>query len=433
MKYARKAVMNINLGLSRVTKLLNYLENPHERLNVLHVAGTNGKGSVCTYLTSILQDNSNQVGKFTTPHLIDVTDSITINNKPISLNVYKSIRNNLEKINDRHELNCTEFELLTCTAFQYFHKVNCQWCVIEVGLGGRLDATNVIPGDRKVSCGITKISLDHETFLGDTLVKIAQEKAGIVTKGVRYAVLDGSNEQSVIETVKDKCREMDCELTVTDADCVTNHIDTESWGRLVFEKLPLNGHYQICNLRVALAMLDGMQQRKMIDISTETIMERLQGVEWPGRLQNLNFCYDPIQKSTIPVLLDGAHNGSAAIELAKFLRNQFGGQPLTFIISVTSGKDLKSLLGPLLRPRDRVIVTEYGPVDGMPWISPMAASELSLHIKENYTSKVEVRDNLHDVVPFIMEEQQTRTPVIICGSLYLCGEVLRLHQKNLHQ
>lgn len=425
--------MNINLGLSRVSKLLSYLGNPHERLTVLHVAGTNGKGSVCSYLSSILQDSSNRVGKFTTPHLIEVTDSITINNKPISWSVYRNIRNNLETINKRHQLNCTEFELLTCIAFQYFHNVNCQWCVIEVGLGGRLDATNVIPGHRKAACGITKIGLDHEAFLGNTLTKIAQEKAGIITKGVKYAVVDGSNEQSVIKTVEEKCKEMDCQLTITDPDFGTNHINTVSWGRLVFEKLPLNGHYQICNLRVALAIIDGIQQRKMIDISTDTIMKRLQNVEWPGRLQNLNFCYDPLQKSTIPVLLDGAHNGSAAIELAKFLRKQFGDQQLTFVVSVTSGKDLKPLLSPLLRPQDRVIVTEYGPVDGMPWISPMAASELSLHIKENYTPTVEVRDNLQDVVSFIMKSQQTSAPVVICGSLYLCGELLRLHQQNLDQ
>ncbi|QLL30549.1 hypothetical protein HG536_0A03670 [Torulaspora globosa] len=422
--------MNINLGLSRVSKLLNYLGNPHERLTVLHVAGTNGKGSVCSYLSSILQDSSNQVGKFTTPHLIEVTDSITINSKPISWSVYRNIRNNLETINNRHQLNCTEFELLTCTAFQYFRNVNCQWCVIEVGLGGRLDATNIIPGHRKVACGITKISLDHEAFLGNSLVKIAQEKAGIITKGVKYAIVDGSNEQTVIQTVEDKCREMDCQLTITDPDCGTTHIDTKSWGRLVFEKMPLNGHYQICNLRVALAIIDGIQQRKMANISIDAIIKRLQNVEWPGRLQNLNFCYDPIQKSTIPVLLDGAHNGSAAIELAKFLRNQFGDQPLTFIVSVTSGKDLQPLFGSLLRPHDRVIVTEYGRVDGMPWISPMAASELSLHIKENYTPKVEVQN---DVVSCIMRGQQIRAPIVICGSLYLCGDVLRLHQENLGQ
>lgn len=423
--------MSINLGLSRVTKLLGYLGNPHERLTVLHIAGTNGKGSVCSYLSSILQDHSNQVGKFTTPHLIEVTDSITINNKPISGSVYRNIRSNLEAINSTHQLNCTEFELLTCTAFKYFHDVNCQWCVIEVGLGGRLDATNVIPGDRKVACGITKISLDHESFLGNTLAKIAQEKSGIITKGVKYAMVDGSNEQAVIQAIEEKCKTMDCKLTITDPDCTTPHVDTKSWGRLVLEKLPLNGHYQICNLRVALAIMDNIQQRNLVSLSADTISRRLQKVEWPGRLQNMNFCYDPVQKSTIPVLLDGAHNGSAAIELDKFLREQFGEQPLTFIISVTKGKDLKSLLGPLLRPQDKVILTEYGPVAGMPWISPMAGSDLLQNVKENYTANVEFKRNLHDVVEGMGELQQTKNPIVICGSLYLCGEVLRLHRENL--
>lgn len=424
--------MSINLGLSRTTRLLGYLGNPHERLRVLHIAGTNGKGSVCSYLSSLLQDRSNQVGKFTTPHLIQITDSITINNDPIPWDAYRRIRGELESLNTTNRLNCTEFELLTCTALKYFHDVKCEWCVIEVGLGGRLDATNVIPGPQKAGCGITKISLDHEAFLGNTLAEIAGEKAGIITEGVKYAVVDGTNDESVLQVVKEKCHEIGCRLIITNPDLTNRQIETKSWGRIVLDKLPLNGGYQISNLRVALAILDHLQENGLVNVSSDAIPARLSSVSWPGRLQQLDYCVDSAAKTTVPVLLDGAHNGSAAIELAKFLRSEYGDQPLTFIMAVTNGKKLDPLLGPLLRSVDRVFVTEYDPVDGMPWIHAMDVQALASEIRKNYTQNVEEVKDLNDILPSVCQDQPARsTPVVVCGSLYLCGDLLRVHKKNL--
>lgn len=427
--------MSINLGLSRIVKLLNYLGNPHEKLRVLHVAGTNGKGSVCSYLTSLLQQDQytiSHIGKFTTPHLIHVTDSITINNKPIPWDAYTSIRETLDVLNSDHGLRCTEFELLTCTALKYFHDVNCDWCVIEVGLGGRLDATNIIPGSSKHGCGITKIGFDHEAFLGNTLGKIAKEKAGIVTKGVDFAVLDGSNEQSIIDAVREQCKAVGCELKITDPNPTDTVIITDSWGRIAPKKLPLNGAYQIFNLRVALSILDHLQKNKEIHLTNDKIGEGLKNVKWPGRLQELDYCYDSAKKSTIPMLLDGAHNGSAAIELAKFLRTKYGDGPLTFVIAVTNGKNLDPLLGPLLRPQDRVIVTEFGLVDDMPWIHAMDSEELSEYINLRYTKNVENQPLLRNIIPSLASEKsESPNPIVVCGSLYLCGQLLRIHDKHL--
>lgn len=423
--------MSINLGLTRVLKLLEHLGNPHERLKVLHIAGTNGKGSVCSYLSSLLQGTSNQVGKFTTPHLIQVTDSITINNTPISLDAYQKIRKNLNLINSKHGLDCTEFELLTCTAFKYFHDLKCEWCVVEVGLGGRLDATNVIPGHCKAACGITKISIDHEAFLGSTLPQIAREKAGIITPGAKYAVVDGSNEESVIQVIRERCGDIGCQLKITDPSIGNNLIETKSWGRIVLDKLPLNGAYQICNLRVALSIFDNIQQHHNSNLTKDAVVKRLNSVRWPGRLQKLNFCYDSIHKSTMPILLDGAHNGSAAIELARFLRAEYGEQPVTFVMAVTHGKDLGPLLGTLLREQDRVLVTGYGEVEGMPWVHAMDLEELSTYIKQNFTKNVRMQEQPGTILSSLATEQVVdHTPVVVCGSLYLCGKVLRLHQDN---
>ncbi|CAI4049711.1 hypothetical protein SUVZ_13G2470 [Saccharomyces uvarum] len=427
--------MAIELGLSRITRLLEHLGNPQKSLRVLHVAGTNGKGSVCSYLSSILQQKPYHIGKFTTPHLVHVTDSITINNKPIPLDRYQDIRQQLEALNKTHSLKCTEFELLTCTAFKYFYDVKCQWCVIEVGLGGRLDATNAIPGSNKACCGITKIGLDHESFLGNTLAEISKEKAGIITEGVPFTVVDGTNDTSVINVVEDKCKALGSKLYVTDPKLNGNIIDTKAWGVFNLSKLPLNGEYQIFNLRVAIGMLDYLQINGLIDISKDEVGSRLAKVDWPGRLHRMDYCYDQLSKRTLPILMDGAHNGSAAIELAKYLRKEYGDQALTFVMAVTVGKNLEPLCQPLLRPIDQLILTQFDNVEGMPWIHATEPEKIKDFIlTKGYTENVMIESNLHQVLPSLaLTTEDQRQPIVVCGSLYLCGELLRIHKNHLKE
>lgn len=403
--------MGINLGLVRVIRLLSHLGNPHEKLKVLHVAGTNGKGSVCSYMGSVLKSKF-KVGQFTSPHLIHITDCIMVNSRAIPRNTYAGIRSELELLNTRLALQCTEFEILTCTAFKYFYDSQVDWCILEVGLGGRLDSTNVVPGILKYGCGITKIGLDHESFLGNTIAEIAAEKAGIIVPGVSRAVVDGTNDGAALRIVKNRCEQESCKLTTTSSDN-SKIIETKSWGVLE-PRIPLNGTYQINNLRVALGILDQLQQNGDIDLSKHIVLDGISKVEWPGRLQRA-------EVGGSSVLLDGAHNGSAAVELTKFLRSEYGDQPLTLIIAVTNGKKLDTLLKPLIRPQDRVVVTEFGKVDGMPWIRAMDATQLSQYIK-NLTSDVHIVPKLDEVVKNLKTE---KNPIIICGSLYLCGEVLR--------
>ncbi|KAL3229167.1 Dihydrofolate synthetase [Nakaseomyces bracarensis] len=435
--------MSIRLGLGRVSSLLSHIGNPQQYLKVLHIAGTNGKGSVCTYLSSVLaqQKTQNRVGKFTTPHLVHVTESISVDNVPIPNSRYLSIREKLDKVNQEHQLSCTEFELLTCAAVQYFKEMECHWCVIEVGLGGREDATNVIPGARKLCCGITKIGLDHESFLGNTLEEIAREKVGIVTEGVECAVVDGSNDKIVIDTVREHCTTMSCKLLITDGSMDTHEVRTVAWGILEFNgKLPLNGEYQIFNLRVALSILDQLQRSRYINVTNEELMKGLNTVQWPGRLHDLEFCFiqskgDERNKKMFPVLIDGAHNGSAAVELSKHLRKTYGDKPLTFIIAVTAGKNLNPLLAPLLRPHDHVYTTKFSSVDGMPWIQPTDPNDLCKYIKSKMTDHCIAKNSLYDVFQELSEildsdSADNKRPLVVCGSLYLCGELLRIHNLN---
>lgn len=426
--------MSIELGISRISKLLSHAGSPHNLLNCLHVAGTNGKGSVCSYLASALQCSTTggtpvRVGKFTSPHLIHITDSITINNIPISLAEFSRIRTCLEATNANHGLKCTEFELLACTAFQYFHESKCNWCVVEVGLGGRLDATNVIPGRNKI-CGITKIGMDHEGFLGSTLGQIAAEKAGIITEGVPFVCVDGTNEPQVVHAIQQQAQRTSTAIMLT-VPPSKSFVDTKSWGQIDLTSLPLNGDYQISNVSVALGMLDYLQTSDRISLTRDQLLQGIYSVKWPGRLQLLDFHYE--KDRSLPVLLDGAHNGSAAIELAKYLDQVRPNKdhPLTFVIAVTKGKKLSPLLAPILKNSDRVIVTKFGAVDRMPWIEAMDANELAQEIR-SYTKNVSIQPDLQQVLPQLAEEKCDReVPVIICGSLYLCGQLLRKHNDNV--
>lgn len=404
--------MGINLGLVRVVKLLSHLGDPHEKLRVLHVAGTNGKGSVCSYMGSVL-GSKYKVGQFNTPHLIHIRDSIRVDCQPIPMNVYSRIRNELESLNVRLSLQCTEFEILTCTAFKYFYDSQVDWCILEVGLGGRLDATNVVPGELKYGCAITKIGLDHESFLGNTIAEIAREKAGIITPGVKQAVVDGTNNENALTVVKDRCAETGCNLTVTSTEEDSKLVNTNSWG-ILEPHIPLSGEYQIHNLRVAVTVLDQLQQKDAINLDKNLVLDGLSKVRWPGRLHKIDI-------NGSKVLLDGAHNGSAALELAKYLRSQYGEQPLTLVIAVTNGKKLDTLLTPLVRPQDRVIVTKFGKVDGMPWIQSMDTDHLSQYIKK-FCSEVEIVPNVSQVIDRFKYE---KNPLVVCGSLYLCGDILR--------
>lgn len=423
--------MGIELGLARVSRLLQHLGSPQNKLKVIHVAGTNGKGSVCSYVSNMLQSPNVKVGKFTSPHLVHITDSISINNRSIPLSDYHDIKNHIAEVNKTYSLNCTEFELLSCSAILYFKQVNCNWCVIEVGLGGSLDATNVFPGANKFGCAITKISMDHENILGDTLTKIAREKAGIIVPGVKHTAVDGTNHPSVLDVIRKECASVGSNLHIVDTN-LNHEIQTTSWGAIKLDILPLNGEYQIYNLRVAISILDHLQQIQEINIGLQDILNRLSNITWPGRLQKLNLKFK--RNEFIPVLMDGAHNGSAAIELSKYLNNEYGTtEKKTFVIAVTKGKNLKPLFDPLIKPIDRVVITQFGPVDGMPWIQPNDSKELADFVRNTYTQDVTVNKNIANLFQSLRQEQITNSknePIIVCGSLYLCGEILRLHDSN---
>ncbi|SCU92398.1 LAFA_0F10154g1_1 [Lachancea sp. 'fantastica'] len=417
--------MAIELGLTKIRHLLSHLGNPQDKFKVLHVAGTNGKGSVCSLLQSVLQTNANyRVGKFTSPHLVHITDCITINGKPIPLQDFQSIKNQLQETNRKHGFGCTEFELLTCTAFEYFQRMKCNWCVLEVGLGGRLDATNCSAGVHKI-CGITKVAMDHQSFLGDTLAQIGTEKAGIIVSGVPFVAVDGTNDPEVLDVVEKRAAAVNCMASNTSSIVYGSMIKSESWGYIDRKIVPLNGSYQTSNVAVAISMLDYLQKKQLISISSQQLQSGLKSVRWPGRLQYVDFYDKDDHKKHLKLLIDGAHNGNAAASLTQFVTDSFrptGSEAVTFVIAVTQGKDVHSLLAPLIQTQDTVIVTQFGEVEGMPWISAMQVSDLASQAA-NYTKNVSTASDIQSALQQLCENHSGQ--VVVCGSLYLCGELLR--------
>ncbi|SCU90020.1 LANO_0D07294g1_1 [Lachancea nothofagi CBS 11611] len=420
--------MAIELGLSRISKLLQHLGNPQNKINVLRIAGTNGKGSVCSLLQSVLQTNANyQVGKFTSPHLVHITDCITVNGKSITVKDYNGIRSRLQEVNETHKLGCTEFEVLTCTAFEYFQIKKCNWWVLEVGLGGRLDATNCSLGANKI-CGITKIGMDHQGFLGNTLEQIGTEKAGIIVPGVQFVAVDGTNDPKVLDVIKKRTDIVHATSSLTNSIVSDNVIKTKSWGNIDRDIVPLNGDYQMSNIAVALSLLDYLQGERKASISLQQLKDGLQNVRWPGRLQNVLY-YTEGKHEPLKLLIDGAHNGDAAIALSRYIDQHVrdDDNPITFVIAVTQGKTLEPLLSPLIKPQDRVIVTRFGPVEGMPWITAMTTSDLISHVSK-YTKNVSSQPSVQKAID--QASESCSNPTVLCGSLYLCGELLRTKNVN---
>lgn len=408
--------MALDLQLHRIQKLLKLLNNPHYKPQFIHVAGTNGKGSVCSYISHMLTESGITNGKFNSPHLVEARDSIQIDNTPVPWAVYDKCRKLILDTDEKFQVGCTEFELLTCTAFQIFAESQVPIALMEVGVGGRLDATNVIPEGRTLVVGLTKVALDHQNLLGNTLAEIAYQKVGIFKEGVP-AVVDGSNDAAVLAVAREESQKLPCPLVVAsrETDC--------------YIQPPLLGEYQYDNLAVALKMISLIGDERITQSSIERGIKK---TVWPGRLQSYSFDLQKIGmgKGSVPILLDGAHNSQAAVELGKYLASVRGSGGFVFVIAVTKGKDISELFKPILTSKDIVIFTQFGNnIEGMPWIESSDAAFLKEQVQSQNVQYQEIR-TVPDVRNALLQayelSQDTAKPMVVCGSLYLVADVLRL-------
>ncbi len=408
----------IELGLSRIAQLVKHTPLSWK---AIHVAGTNGKGSVTAYLSAVLKEAGVVTGRFNSPHLIDRWDCISIQDQPVSKNVFTQAENEVKDRDQKYGIRASEFELLTATAFEVFNRAHVQVGVVEVGLGGRLDATNILqPQDVLVSV-ISKIGLDHQTMLGWTPEAIAGEKAGIMKEAVP-CIVDGTNESCVLQVLREHAKRVKTTLSEVKPETATR---TMKVLEPILQDLDMAPHQQanlLLAIEAARAAESSLKPKKPVEGSLDVISR----VTWPGRLQILNL--QPLLGHNITVLLDGAHNVQAAESLAAYvdqrIRQQSGS--VTWILAATRGKDLLQFLGCIVKPQDKVIATMFGPVDGMPWVEPVehgeivqAARRISEAIKVTETKTV--REALHGV-----SETHDAGPVVITGSLYLVSDVLRV-------
>lgn len=408
--------MVLNLSLGRIGPLLAQLASI-QRISwpkVVHIAGTNGKGSTSAYVSHILVSSRVKTGRFNSPHLVEARDSIQIDNCPVDKVCYELATREVEDINDKYGFQCTEFELLTATALNCFAKHQCQVAVLEVGVGGREDATNALGTESIAVTAITKVGLDHQGLLGNTLREIAHQKVGIFKHGVT-AVIDGSNDPEVLEVAHTEAKIVGCPLLVSSRDQIPLGISPK-----------LLGDYQYDNLALALKVIEVLKRDTSLNITTKSIKLGVESTVWPGRLQMVSV---PIENSTneLQILLDGAHNPQAAVQLRLYLDTVRPKNGFIFIMGFSKGKDIKPILRTLLSPEDTVITLQFTtPVEGMPWVESIEAVELKAAVEECGFHAIS-SENLTNALQIAYDESESKDKkVVICGSLYLVADVIRL-------
>jgi dihydrofolate synthase / folylpolyglutamate synthase len=406
--------MGIKLGLGRIRQLLQELGDPQTSFRSVHVAGTNGKGSVCAMTASILNASGLRTGLYTSPHLVDFRERIVVDDKMIPeadvAALAQEVRDAGERSSDSEVRPLTFFEVTTAIAFLYFARNGVEVAVIEVGMGGRLDATNVIDPD---VCIITRISREHVEFLGDTVAKIAYEKAGIIksSRPVITAEEDPVALKVLDSAAKDRgaCLlrlgiDFGFRLTGSDRSGVTVHLS--SLGRSVH--VPLLGAYQASN--AAMACEAALELRKAgLRITEESIALGLSRVSWPGRLE--------IIRDRPLVILDVSHTPEGArVAVEEMLKIRQG--HTTVVLGVLNDKDLEGIASEFGKVADSVIAT-------MPETKRAFPAEKVREAMSRFCNDVSVCSDVGESLARALEGSGTGDTVVIGGSLYTVGEAKR--------
>ncbi|MEG4235246.1 folylpolyglutamate synthase/dihydrofolate synthase family protein [Microcoleus sp. Pol11C3] len=406
----------VHLGLERIHQLLQKLDNPHKQVPIIHIAGTNGKGSVCAYLSSVLTEAGYRVGRYTSPHLIDWTERICINQKPISPTELQQCLQRVVAATENNNETPTQFEIITAAAWLYFAEQKTDIAVIETGLGGRLDATNVC--ETPLASVITSISLEHWQILGPTVADIAGEKAGIL-KAKCPAVI-GELPESARIVVEKRIQELDCPATwvkpAIDLGQGFAEYQLNQNAVKIKYQLPLLGKIQLMNSAIAIATLEILQNQEW-QISPTAIANGIAKTQWPGRLQQTTW-------KNRNILIDGAHNPAAAIALREYVdRLNNHPSPINWVIGILATKDCDDILKALLKKGDRLYLV---PVPDQNSSSPAELATLAQIICPELTLCQAFPDLTTALDAAVTGDNLT----ILCGSLYLVGYFLQQQQSQ---
>jgi len=401
-------------GLERIQALCDKLGNPEKKLSVIHVAGTNGKGSAVAMLTSILQAAGYRVGTYTSPHLECYNERFIINGQQISDNDFAKeitlMKEICMELANEGQAVPTLFEIVTGAAFHYFAEQKIDVLVLEVGLGGKYDATNIIPAP--LLSLIMSISIDHTDFLGDSIEKIASEKAGIIKKNCPVVLY--SQSEMIYNIMWTKAQEMDAPFY-----CSHNteiHISSQTLEGTVFSlkndlldmkdlELPLLGSYQIKNCITVLEAC-AVLQKSGLSLSEKAIRCGLKKARWAGRMEICG--KEPL------VLLDGAHNADGILQLANSIKTYFENRKVTLILGVLGDKEYNKMAEVILPHADTVILTE-----------PHSERKLDVFSLARSISEYKGTIYMEKEIENAYEKALSITPpdgiVLCCGSLYMIG------------
>lgn len=339
--------------------------------------------------------------------------------------VFLEMKEKVKQIDATHGIGASEFELLTATAFEVFANQNIAVGVVETGMGGRLDATNVL--QNSLVTVITKIGIDHQAYLGSTLEDIAGHKAGIM-KACVPCVVDGTNHPSVLARVEQYADEIGAGKIL--------YIPNPEEEALMWEHLDKKSYapHQQVNLGCALAAVrKALPQLGIHSINSQTLLQAASQVLWPGRLHHISIHAFTGRRATI--LLDGAHNMNAASELAQYvkrsLRSPHSNPPgvVTWILAFSEGKDVQGIVSTLIQPGDNAVAVQFGPVESMPWVAPSESKKIVDAIKARGGVARDCKGM--DIERALRQGSEIagEGPIVVCGSLYLVADVLRLLQQ----
>jgi dihydrofolate synthase/folylpolyglutamate synthase len=411
------AKFGANYGLSRTQKILEFLGNPEKKLKCIHVAGTNGKGSTTAMITEIIRDAGYKVGMYTSPFLMDFEERIQVDGKNISkedlCEVVDELSKAVENVIALGYEHPTEFEIITCAAFLYFYKKGVDYAVVEVGLGGRLDSTNVID---PLLCVITSISYDHMNILGNTLKDIAFEKAGIIKKNKSVILYPQEAEsEKVVETV---CKENNCDLIKVSSNSASfikvqdnfQYIDIRTERDIYHIKLSLLGKHQLLNCSTAVHCIEQLMNLG-VKVTKENIENALSKVIWMGRLEVLQ------DKPT--VVIDGAHNIDGIKNLSESIETYFKYDELVLILGILADKEVESMVELIAKKAKKVIT-----------VTPNSdraelASDLEAIVKK-YNPNCESIDDYKKAVDKAKEYCNNNDLLLISGSLYMIGDMRKI-------
>lgn len=400
------------IGLHNIEVLLDLMDNPQKKLRFVHVAGTNGKGSTSAFIAGILTEAGYKTGMYTSPYIQRFNERIRIGSEEISRHdlagITAFVKGKVDEMLGMSENHPTEFEIITAIAFEYYYRKGCDVVVLEVGLGGRFDPTNII--DVPMAAVIANIGYDHTERLGTTLPQIAFEKAGIIKPGGDVVIYDQSRE--VEQVFEAACAERGARLHRVDFSGIVRHefdISGQAFDYGGYDglKTSLLGRHQTYNAALAVKTVE-ILDKNGFRIPGDSIRRGIANTKWPGRLEVL---------SKNPVfIIDGAHNPQGAAMLRNTLDEYFPGKPMTFIIGVLSSKDYAGMLQAALPGCSRVFAVTADSAKALP------AAELA-KAAQYYCKNTHVSDTIESAVRTCLDTAEQDGVICAFGSLYYIGAV----------